>query len=332
MMRVIARRSTLRLAGLLCLVVAACQSDRGTGPNAVDSDPNTAPFVTSDIANFWEAYDAGGKDGTAEPIQRLYLDRASTGLKDFIRLRSLTAANLAQMLRSYPRYFASIKANSLSLSSAQGVLSRIRQGYTNITSLYPPAVFTPMTFLVGRFSTGGTTSENGILIGTEFYSLGPTTPTDELGQFQKDNVKSIDTLPFIVAHEHAHILQGHAAALMKKSQKTLLDQSLIEGSADFVGELASGGTVNAWLRTFALPREHDLWIEFKAAMHGTDISHWLYNQGSATADRPGDLGYFIGYRIAEAYYNKTADKMAALKAIIEVRDADVFLQQSGYNP
>ncbi len=69
-------------------------------------------------------------------------------------------------------------------------------------------------------------------------------------------------------------------------------------------------------------------------MHGTDISRWLYNQGTSTATptRPGDLGYFIGCRIVAAYYLKQTDKAAALKAIIEMKDADDFLARSGYSP
>jgi hypothetical protein len=90
--------------------------------------------------------------------------------------------------------------------------------------------------------------------------------------------------------------------------------------------------MNARLRSYALPREHDLWAEFKLAMHGTDTSQWLYNQGNATGERPGDLGYFIGYRIAEAFYERTSDKRLALRAIIEVADSDTFLAQSGYDP
>jgi len=76
----------------------------------------------------------------------------------------------------------------------------------------------------------------------------------------------------------------------------------------------------------------ELWAEFKTAMRGTDISRWLYNQGSATADRPGDLGYFIGYRIAEAFYARTVNKREALRAIIDVSNSDLFLSQSGYAP
>ena len=114
--------------------------------------------------------------------------------------------------------------------------------------------------------------------------------------------------------------------------KNLLEQALQEGSADFIGQLVSGGNINARLRDYAIPRESALWTEFKAAMHGTDVSQWLYNQGSASSTRPGDLGYFVGYRIAESYYNRTSDKQAAVRAIIEARDADQFLAQSGYAP
>ncbi|MGH7461380.1 MAG: hypothetical protein ACREMA_10170 [Longimicrobiales bacterium] len=62
----------------------------------------------------------------------------------------------------------------------------------------------------------------------------------------------------------------------------------------------------------------------------TDVSRWLYNQGTATGNRPGDLGYFIGYRIAQAYYTRTADKTSAQRTIIGTADATVFLTMSGY--
>jgi hypothetical protein len=221
---------------------------------------------------------------------------------------------------------------TLRLATEATLLSRMRDGYRRMRELYPAAVFPPVTFLIGRFSTGGTASGNGMLIGLEFYSINPTTPLDELGQFQRDNVRPLDSLPIIIAHEHVHVLQERANGIMNRPAKNLLEQTLLEGGADFVGELVSGSNINGRLRDFVLPRETALWAEFRAAMHGTDVSRWLYNQGSATADRPGDLGYFIGYRVVQAYYNRTADKTAAIRAIIEIRNADQFLTQSGYAP
>jgi uncharacterized protein YjaZ len=49
-------------------------------------------------------------------------------------------------------------------------------------------------------------------------------------------------------------------------------------------------------------------------------------------DRPNDLGYFIGYRIAQAYYTRARDKRAAIRDILRVRDVDRLLRESGYAP
>ena len=321
-----------RSSVVLALVASACSSDKPTAPSSDVTDPERAVFVTSDIPHFWQAYDNGGADGAGAAFQSLYLNPASPGLKDFVASRSVTAASLVSMVKTFPRYFAAIRASTLSLANDAAVQGRIRENYRKIKGLYPPAVFPPVTFLIGRFSTGGTTSSSGMLIGLEFFSIDASTPLDELRQFQRDNVRPLDSLPVIVAHEHAHILQGHAGGITSKRTKNLLDQSLLEGGADFVAYIITGANINTRLQTYGIPREAALWSEFKSAMHGTDISQWLYNQGSETSDRPGDLGYFIGFRIAESFYARTADKKLALRAIIEISNSDLFLSQSGYAP
>ena len=328
-------RAWRRVSTIVSMLVAtaACGSDVSLRPSSdVVTDPAKAVFVTTDIERFWAAYDAGGAKGTASAFQVGYLDRGSSGLRDFIRLRNLTAANLVNMVRTYPRYFADIRASTLRLATEASVQNRIRDNYRKIADMYTASVFPPVTFLIGRFSTGGTTSTNGMLVGLEFYAITPSTPLDELGPFQRDNVRPLDSLPIIVAHEHAHILQGRAGGIASKTNKNLLDQTLLEGGADFVAYLVTGGNINARLQAYAIPREAELWAEFKTAMRGTDITRWLYNQGTATADRPGDLGYFIGYRIAEAFYARTVNKREALRAIIDVSNSDLFLSQSGYAP
>ena len=314
------------------LTLMACGSDAIVSPSS-SQDPATAEIVTSDLVHFWSAYDAGGKDGSSSAFQSKYLDVASDGLKDFVRVRSLTASSLVAMVGRSPQYFAAIRAPNLSLTTG-AIDARIRANYATIKSLYPASVFPRVTLLIGRFSTGGTTAQSGMLIGSEFYSATPTTPLAELQPFQRDNVKMVDSLPLIVAHEHAHILQGRAGGVFSHPDKNLLEQSLMEGGADFIGERSSGGNINGRLWPIAVPMEAALWQDFKAEMHGTDVSRWLYNQGSGTVTptRPGDLGYFIGYRIVEAYYLKQADKTAALRAIIEMQDADAFLVASGYSP
>ncbi len=65
-------------------------------------------------------------------------------------------------------------------------------------------------------------------------------------------------------------------------------------------------------------------------MNGKDASNWLY-QGDKAKDKPADLGYYVGYKIVESYYNKAKDKKQAIKDILEIKDFNVFLTASGYD-
>jgi uncharacterized protein YjaZ len=56
--------------------------------------------------------------------------------------------------------------------------------------------------------------------------------------------------------------------------------------------------------------------------------------GRPSDGRPADLGYFIGYRIAQAYYEKSTHKEKAIADIISGGHGDVraLLAASGYGP
>ncbi len=302
------------------LALTACSDSTAPAPNA--------QFVVEDIARFWEAVDAGG---SADVFQSRYLAPASPALKQFIVSRTITGSSLSQMIRAYPRYFAAIRPNTLALSANSQALTTVSANYIRMKQLYAKAVTPRVTFVIGRFSTGGTVVSDGIIIGAEFYLSEAATPLDELNAFARANVKPASALPTIIAHENVHVQQGRFG-LLQRSARTVLEISLLEGTADFIGELVSGSHINQHIHAWALPREGAIWQAFKADMNTTDLTRWLFNQQNSTADWPGDLGYFVGYRIAKAYYDRTADKAAAIRDIIETRDATVLLEASGYDP
>ena len=49
-------------------------------------------------------------------------------------------------------------------------------------------------------------------------------------------------------------------------------------------------------------------------------------------EQGGDLGYWVGYRIVKAYYQRAADKQQALREILELSDPKAFLAKSGWRP
>lgn len=111
---------------------------------------------------------------------------------------------------------------------------------------------------------------------------------------------------------------------------TLLRQSIMEGSADFVAELATGRPVR---NAYAEAHEAELWTEFDRDRHSRDYRKWLYNGRDTLArgDRPPDLGYWIGYRITKTYYERASNKSDAIRQILTISDFDRFLAESGYH-
>lgn len=76
-------------------------------------------------------------------------------------------------------------------------------------------------------------------------------------------------------------------------------------------------------------REQEIESAFVPDVDKHDISKWLYN---STMEQPSDLGYWVGYRIVKAYYLRAADKKAAVREILQMRDPKAFLAKSGWTP
>ena len=134
-----------------------------------------------------------------------------------------------------------------------------------------------------------------------------------------------DLEPGIVSHELIHFQQHYP-------NQALLEHAFLEGSADFIGELISGMQINNDAYKYGIAHEAELWKEFSGHFEDKGFGIWMYNR--PPDGRPNDLGYFIGYRIAQAYYSKAADKQAAVRDIITARGGDVrsILSLSGYSP
>ncbi len=311
-------------AGMIAALfwAGAVSAQNGTDEGRpVSPNPEEARLITSDIAAFWRAYDRAAAGNAQTVYEEEYLQKGSYGLRQFTRHRIGNAANLVATIEKHPRYYASIRQSSLRLTSMEG---QIRAGFRKLKDLYPASVFPDVYFTIGAMNSGGTTTGKGLLIGVEMYGITPQTPYDELSNWHKAVLKPIEALPSIVAHELVHYQQKYSLA-----NQTLLAQTINEGAADFIAELISGGNINDHLHKYANARERELWTEFQQEMNGKDLSKWLY-QGDRIKDRPADLGYWMGYRICEAYYRRATDKKQALREILEIKDFEAFLAASRY--
>jgi hypothetical protein len=313
------------IAITICILVISTVCLAQSGPT-LNRDPAAVKFVTSDIDNFWRAYDlAANETDKAKRIaifQTQYLDKGTPGLKDFLRLRIRSAETLVGTIDRMPKYYASIRPQTLQV---QRMEKRMRAAFKKFKSIYPDAVFPDVYFLIGVTSSGGTTGPSGLLIGTEMYGKTATTPMEELGDWLKVVLSTVDNVPAIVAHESCHYNQHYNTA---PDQRHLLGKALQEGACDTIGELISGRNINDHLKVYGKTHDAEIWRDFEADMYKPDISKWIYNALN-TKDRPADLGYYVGYLITQAYYKNARDKRQAVHDILNIQDARKFYEASG---
>jgi hypothetical protein len=289
-------------------------------------------FITDDLVRFWQAFDQAQNASDPTSIyQRQYLELGTVGLQDFSQINEFNADSLAEVVKSYPDFFAAIRHNTLSLTRNDRIQSQIKTHFENLKCLYPPAQFQDVYFVIGALNSGGTVSLNGLLMGTEINARDASTPIEELSPWLQANTGSLEGLVRLVVHEAIHTLQHLTGTSLEITGRSLLWKALMEGGADFMTTLATGQEPPSPFFKYGLECEHDLWQEFSSVMNGTDISEWIYN-GDRSTSRPADLGYFIGYRILEAYYNRMPDKQKAIAEILAFRDPEKILQDSAYNP
>ncbi|MBL8521271.1 MAG: hypothetical protein JNK75_11435, partial [Betaproteobacteria bacterium] len=243
------------------------------------------------------------------------------GLKEFTKLRIGNGKALAKAVTESPKYFASLRTNAAKVDALKPAMLAAFQCLRN---LYPAAVTPEVYFLVGRMNSAGTVDATKLLIGFDMFGKTDEASIAELGAWHRAVVSPVERLPYIVAHELIHAQQ------LPPKDNSLLGAALFEGVADFVGELISGQTINPHLHAFARNRHLELWQAFEPAMLGGDKGRWLYQGENATPEWPADLGYYMGYRIAEAYYQRTTDKSAAVRDMLNITDPRAFLKASGY--
>jgi hypothetical protein len=283
---------------------------------------------TADIDHFWEAFDslATARDSIAV-FQRLYIDRATWGLKEFIKARNFEAGEYVALIRKFPKFWTSIRANTERIATRREEIESIFQKFK---ALYPAFRPPDVCFAIGCLRTGGTTRTDLVMIGSEIASADSTTHATEFKGWLTYVLSNSSDITAMVAHETVHTQQKNNRGYVKGYKyHRLLTQSIREGGADFIGSLLTGSIINRVQYEYGLAHEAELWKEFQQHMNEVDFSRWLYN-GNKSLDRPADLGYFIGYRICEYYYNQSTDKAKAIRELLSVKDYPKLLEKSGY--
>ncbi|MBC7937227.1 MAG: hypothetical protein H7Y86_17925 [Rhizobacter sp.] len=287
-------------------------------------DPANTKLVTTDIHNFWTAYDAAEKD-TANRQQIFidqYFNKATPGLQDYYLMKIGSVAAFVKNQDQKKDFYKAIRANTLKIDLMKTeIIGYLQQ----LKTLYDDAIFPDIYFVIGRWNSAGTASDNGMLIGVDQQVKTPDIPLHELSLWAKNNFQPADRLPIVVTHELIHSQQTKM-----KEDTTLLFFAVVEGMADFMCELITGKNPSQRQHEFAKTRKKQVWEDFKKEMYLQRYYNWIANGNQESAEKPADLGYYVGYEICKAYYDRAPDKKQAIKDFFNLKDYKDFLEKSGY--
>jgi len=197
-------------------------------------------FVTSDIDNFWKAYDkiTSTKDSVQQYnyINQLYFDKGSVGLKAIMQARRYTDKSYIDAINNYPIFWKSIRINTL---KSKQIAKDIEADVSKLKILYPTLRPSKIYFTIGAFKTGGTTTDSMILIGSEIAMADKKVITKEFPNSLSHlptyfATNPIDHMGFNNVHEYIHTQQNTTV------RNNLLAQCVLEGVAEFIAVKATG--------------------------------------------------------------------------------------------
>lgn len=285
------------------------------------SDPDQVKIVATDVSQFWEAFARALPQNRLSVFQKDYVSRGSIGLKDYMEQRTIDLSSLVGAVDTHRDYYTAIRENSLQAITLQEPL---RESLRKFKVLYPDASFPDIYFIIGNLQSRGSLTQNGLIIAVEVFSMGPNIPTSEFEDSDKLYLHPIIDLHGSVMQQVVRYQQFPGGLLT-----TVLAESLLEGSADFLSELVIGKPFNETLHTYGDAHERELWLQFKQDMGTNKLNQWLFNRETVVG-KPAELGAYMGYRITQAYYNRSPDKKQAIKDIVTVRDFNRLLNESHY--
>lgn len=278
-------------------------------------------YSTQDVTLFWNAFQQLARAKTFEDsvqcIQVHYLNKASKPFRKWIRQNNFSAQEYVSLIHVYPKFWNSLHKRMAANPLQVSMIESLFQAYQQIF----PTFKRPSIYIgIGCLRSGGTTSKHHVLICADIAASDSLVDLSELPDELKSILGRNDLLSYL-AHETAHTLQHgfpwqELPMLLRHKRLTVLNMCLVEGSADFFSHLVIQRHINTDKHIYGETHEQEIWKMFNWSVenHRFDYSPWLYNFRQVKG-MPSDLGYYIGYKIAESFYQQQANKLHALRML-----------------
>lgn len=165
----------------------------------------------------------------------------------------------------------------------------------------------------------------------EYHGVDQNTNLSELDSSTIDYVSRSNFYRTII-HELVHIQQWTSVKKIVKSYSgdLLINRLLSEGIADFIAKLIVPHGNDGNYYKYGVQNENLLKSQLFPMLYNSSYGFWFGGNDSLFHDKPRDLGYFMGSRIAKSYYEKNKKGLENLSEFIEIKDFKEFVSSSHY--
>ena len=320
---------------------ATAQGEARTAARPHGVDPLTAQVRADDADRFAEIFAQARGQPTESQLQTGYLDGAGAGVEIFTGGRIRDAANLAEAIAKDPAAYE--RAIRVCLPIAKAASADLRAIYLGLAEIFPDRPLPELHVVFGAGNSGGTVGVTPEGNGAQVLGLEVICATS------KTPAEIRRTLRRFFAHETVHVIQNEAgAATADYAADPLLVASLREGFADFIAGLVTGDVPDPERDDWARARESQVWTDFAADRHALAammadgvtldaltpdalalIMRWHMNYGIAPDGWPSELGYWVGQRVCQTYFDRAEDKRKAIADLLIMKDPEAIFAASG---
>ena len=286
--------------------------------------PAAAQIIVEDVERFFSVFEKTENlplDAQIALYEKHYFDQASPGMVDYVSFKISSIEAFVKHVEKARPYYQEVQIATAKLNSMKPrVLETMATMQAYVPDAQPPNIY----FIVGMHTSGGTASENGLLMGADFIT-DSSNHQDLIPGWTQPFLSTAEDKLWVIMHEYVHFLQN-------TSHNTVLGNALVEGGADFIANHLYGKPNKTSLyTTFGQQHESRIKQRFMENLDSTDISLWSGNNGEEFEDEwVPDLGYFIGHQIAQRYYQNASDKKQAIIDLLELKDPKKILELSQY--
>jgi hypothetical protein len=218
---------------IFCITILSCKNNNDK--NIVSKDSLTAEstiIISSEVNKFWDNFNENDTIKRNHLLVNYVLDSVNNpGVNAMYQMTLNDTVAFTARITKYGNYYKSMQNQSIDMVNKK--YPKMDTYYTAFKKMYPKAHRPKIIFTVGAMTAGGTITNDGLVIGTEFYGK-KSADTTGMGRVGKFLLNPDDFVP-LTFHEQMHFEQikiaGGKDKFIENTSGTLLSNSLKEGAA-----------------------------------------------------------------------------------------------------